>query len=1187
MKEVIKSIKFGLYSNEMVHKLSVAKITIPDTYDEEGFPIDGGLLDQRLGVIDPSLRCKTCGGRIGSCPGHFGHIDLARPVIHPGFAKVIYLLLQATCPKCHRILLNKEEIQQLKEAIETELEEVEEETGKKKKLSKSLLNKLKQVKKCPYCGEVHPVIKFEKPTFFYKVEKKGDKVENVRMKVPEIEEWLRGISDEDAKLLGVDPEVARPEWMILHSLLVPPVNVRPSITLETGERSEDDLTHKLVDIMRINQRLEQNINAGAPQLIIDDLWELLQYHITTYFDNETSGLPPARHRSGRPLKTLAQRLKGKEGRFRYNLTGKRVNFSARTVISVDPYISINEVGVPREIAEELTYPVKVNAQNIEYCKKLIEKEDYPKALYVISPDGTRRKVTEKNREELKNEINVGYIVERQLQDGDIVLFNRQPSLHRISMMAHYVRVLPGKTFRINISVTEPYNADFDGDEMNLHVPQSEDALAEARHLMDAKLQLFSPRHGEIIIGPIEDTVLGVYLLTLDDAYFSKEEACEILAQAGKELTRKEKKYSGKELFSMLLPPINLKIESKKSKIVIEDGKLKEGVIEKDSLRKIIGAIALQVGFEEARKFIDGITRVGNFVVTRYGVSIGLDDYTLPKKATEEINKRIEEGKKKVEELIKQYKEGTLVPLPGRTSKESLEAYIVKELGEVRDGCGEIIEKSIDPKNIALLMTKSGARGKMLNFIQISATVGQQAVRGQRLNRGYRGRVLPHLKKNDITAEPRGFVVGNFRYGLTPIEYFFHSCGGRESIVQKGLGPAKSGYMQRRLIHALQDLYVEEDRGVRDSRGDIIQFIYGGDGLHPSFSHYKDYLPKPEESFFVEPGEAVGIVAAQSFGEPATQMTLRLFHFAGVAEQVPTGLPRVIEIIDAKSVPAIPMMDIYIKDEYKKDLEKVKKIASMIEEVKLSEIAKVEEDFDEMSITITFDKKRLKNKGVKLSEAIEKVKAKKLGRMTIKENKIKISIKTNSYAKIRRATVTLKELIIKGIKGIERAIVLKEGDEYFIRTSGSNLREVMKIDGVNTSKIFTTHLHEIAEVLGIEAARNAIVRELYYILKSNKLDVDIRHVMLLADAMTRDGVIKPVGRQGLVAEKPSVLARAAFEETVKHLMNAAATGEVDRLTGVTENIIIGQEIPIGTGMIKLVIPKQKIEEKLAATATSKK
>ncbi|MGB9703195.1 MAG: DNA-directed RNA polymerase subunit A' [Candidatus Micrarchaeales archaeon] len=1178
MREIIKSIKFGIFSNEMVHKLSVAKITIPDTYDEEGFPIDGGLLDQRLGVIDPSLRCKTCGARMRACPGHFGHIDLARPVIHPGFAKVIYLLLQATCPKCHKLLLNKEEIQQLKEVIEAEVEEVEEETGKKKKLSKSLINKLKQVKKCPYCGEVHPLIKFEKPTFFYRVEKKEDgKLENIRMKVPEIEEWLRGISDEDCKLLGLDPEVARPEYMILHSLLVPPVNIRPSITLETGERSEDDLTHKLVDIMRINQRLEQNINAGAPQLIIDDLWELLQYHITTYFDNETSGLPPARHRSGRPLKTLAQRLKGKEGRFRYNLSGKRVNFSARSVISVDPWISINEVGVPKEIAMELTYPVKVNSQNIDYCKELIEREEYPRALYVISPDGTKRKITEKNKEEIKNEINVGYVVERQIKDGDIVLFNRQPSLHRISMMAHYVRILPGKTFRINIAATEPYNADFDGDEMNLHVPQSEDAIAEAKYLMDTKFQLFSPRHGEIIIGPIEDTCTGIYILTQDSSYFSKEEACDILAQAGKEIERKEKRYSGKEIFSNILPKISLEIKTKKGKVVIENGKLKEGVVDKDVLRKIIGAIALQVGFEEAREFIDNITRVGNFVISRYGLTVSLEEYTLPKEAMEKINERREKGKERVNELIKEYKEERLVPLPGRTSKESLEAYIVKELGEVRDGCEEIIKKYIDEKNPALLMTQSGARGKMLNFIQISAMLGQQAVRGQRINRGYRARVLPHLKKNDLSAEARGFIGGNFRFGLNPIEFFFHSVGGRESIVQKGLGPAKSGYMQRRLIHALQDLYVDEDLSVKDSKNDIVQFVYGGDALHPMFSHFEEYNIKKREEFLVEPGEAVGIVAAQSLGEPATQMTLRLFHFAGVAEQVPTGLPRVIEIIDAKSVPSIPMMDIYIDKKFKNNLEKVKQIASKIEEVKISEVAKVEEDFDDMSITITFSKNKLKSKGVKISEAIEKIKSEKIGRMNIKGNRVKIKIKTNSYAKLRRSAVRIKELIVKGIKGIERAIVLQEGEEYFIRASGSNLREVMKVEGVDKSKIFTTHIHEIAEVLGIEAARNAIVRELYSILKSNKLNVDIRHIMLLADTMTREGVIKPIGRQGLVAEKPSVLARAAFEETVKHLMNAAATGEVDRLTGVTENIIIGQEVPVGTGMVKLILPKEKIEK----------
>src|SRR3989338_4245722 len=203
----------------------------------------------------------------------------------------------------------------------------------------------------------------------------------------EVRDWLAGISDEDLRQIGYDPVYSRPEWMIITALPVPPVSVRPSITLETGERSEDDLTHKLVDIIRINQKLEANINAGAPQLIIEDLWELLQYHVTTYFDNETANIPPARHRSGRPLKTLAQRLKGKEGRFRYNLSGKRVNFSSRTVISPDPNISINEVGVPMMVAEEMTVPFNVTDWNIEACKKLIMSEEYPKALYVLRTDG--------------------------------------------------------------------------------------------------------------------------------------------------------------------------------------------------------------------------------------------------------------------------------------------------------------------------------------------------------------------------------------------------------------------------------------------------------------------------------------------------------------------------------------------------------------------------------------------------------------------------------------------------------------------------------------------------------------------------------------------------------------------------------------------------------------------------------
>jgi DNA-directed RNA polymerase subunit A' len=223
--------------------------------------------------------------------------------------------------------------------------------------------------------------------------------------------------------------------------------------LETGERSEDDLTHKLSDIIRANQRLWENLNAGAPEVIIEDLWDLLQYHVTTYFDNTITKVPPARHRSGQPLKTITERIKGKEGRIRKNLAGKRVNFSGRTVVSPDPYIAINEVGVPLEIAKIITVSESVTSMNMDRMKDLIRKgEEHPGSNYVLRPDGKKKRVTSELKEELCNEIQPGYKIERHLQDGDVVLFNRHPSLHKQSLMAHYVRVLPNRTFRIHPAV---------------------------------------------------------------------------------------------------------------------------------------------------------------------------------------------------------------------------------------------------------------------------------------------------------------------------------------------------------------------------------------------------------------------------------------------------------------------------------------------------------------------------------------------------------------------------------------------------------------------------------------------------------------------------------------------------------------------------------------------------------------
>ncbi len=840
IEKMVEKIKFSLFSPEMVRKISSAKITVPDTYNEDGYPIDGGLVDQRMGVIDPGLKCKTCGGKIRSCPGHFAHIELVRPVVHPEFAKKIHGLLKASCFKCHRLLVPKKQID---EFVALMLNEED--------VSAELLAGIKKASTCPHCGAKQAEVKFEKPTTFYE----GDR----QLLASEIRDYLAALSAGDLKQMGFDPEYARPEWMVITALLVPPVTVRPSITLETGERSEDDLTHKLVDIMRINQRLEANINAGAPQLIIEDLWELLQYHVTTYFNNETAGIPPARHRSGRPLKTLSQRLKGKEGRFRYNLSGKRVNFSARTVISPDPMISINEVGVPKEMAEELTVPLKVTPWNLEECKKLVLRTEFPLANYVIRPDGKRKKATEKSREELSTTLEPGCIVERQLANGDIVLFNRQPSLHRMSIMAHRAKIMPGKSFRLNLAVTTPYNADFDGDEMNLHVPQTEEAQVEAELLMKVQNQIISPRHGHAIIKGQEDHVSGAYFMTRDGTVYGRAEACRILAVAGiSELPspdvkgeKGEEKWSGKLLFSQLLPKgLNLEYRSKLGeKVKIKDGMLVSGAIEaKGFENEIIESIARKFGPEVAGRFVDNATRVSLYAITKHGFSVSLENYTLQKDAMEKIRSIEENAKREVDGLVMQYKKRTLERLPGRSLRETLEERVMMVLSKARNVCGEVVEQHLGMTNTSILMAKIGARGSLLNAIQMGAMVGQQAVRSKRLSRGYRGRALIHYKRGDLGAEARGFVLSSFTTGLNPKEFFFHAMGGRESLVNTAIRTARSGYMQRRLINALQDLSVQKDRSVRDSRGIVTQFIYGGDGLDPmrvSKDMLEEMLTSPE------------------------------------------------------------------------------------------------------------------------------------------------------------------------------------------------------------------------------------------------------------------------------------------------------------------------------------------------------
>ena len=907
--KVLGGIDFGLMDPETYRDMSATKVITADTYDDDGYPIDMGLMDPRLGVIDPGLECRTCGSHSGSCNGHFGHIELAAPVIHVGFTKLIRRLLRSTCRECGRLALDDAQRDEFRDRYERAKELGDDEHD----VLKAAVRQARKASTCPFCGEPQADIKHEKPTTYYEVQDvlSGDYSERIaaamqpdeeaddpgtspqeladetdialdrvneimagefrprkedrraietaldvdlteedmnKLMPSDIRDWFEDIPDEDLEVLGIDSEHSRPEWMILTVLPVPPVTTRPSITLDNGQRSEDDLTHKLVDIIRINQRFMENREAGAPQLIIEDLWELLQYHVTTFVDNEISGTPPARHRSGRPLKTLSQRLKGKEGRFRGSLSGKRVNFSARTVISPDPTLSLNEVGVPDRVAKEMTQTLNVTERNVEEARQYVRNgpEAHPGANYVRRPDGRRLKVTEKNCEELAEKVEADWEVNRHLVDGDIVIFNRQPSLHRMSIMAHEVVVMPYKTFRLNTVVCPPYNADFDGDEMNMHALQNEEARAEARVLMRVQEQILSPRFGGNIIGAIQDHISGTYLLTHSNPEFSETQALDLLRatrvdelpeadgvdDAGKEF------WTGRTLFSELLPDdLDLSFTSSAGDdVVIEDGQLIEGTIDEDAVGafggEVVDTLTKAYGETRARVFINEIASLAMRAIMNFGFSIGIDDESIPPEAEEQVDDAIESAYDRVQELIETYEAGELESLPGRGVDETLEMKIMQTLGKARDSAGEIADQHFGDDNPAVVMARSGARGSMLNLTQMAGSVGQQAVRGERINRGYEDRTLSHYRPDDLSSEAHGFVENSYRGGLTPQEFFFHAMGGREGLVDTAVRTSKSGYLQRRLINALSELEAQYDGTVRDTSGRIVQFEFGEDGTSP-------------------------------------------------------------------------------------------------------------------------------------------------------------------------------------------------------------------------------------------------------------------------------------------------------------------------------------------------------------------
>ena len=1112
-KSKVIGVQFGLLSPDEIRSLSVAEITSRDTYINDK-PVVGGIFDPRMGVLEPGLICPTDGYNNIQCPGYFGHIELARPVFYIQYLATVIKILRTICYKCSKILISKEK-------YHTYLKDM----NSADRWS-AVFQQANKIKRCgddseDGCGCKQPAkIKKEGLSTIiveWNIEDDDDADGNKKMSVkltPEmIIKMFSRISHDDMNFMGFSSAFSRPEWMICQVLAVPPPSVRPSVKHNIQQRSEDDISHIIINIIKHNNTLlEKMADPTTSQAIIDDATMMLQYYIATMVDNNISGVASVAQRSGRPLKSIKERLNGKQGRVRGNLMGKRVDFSARSVITPDPNISISELGIPLKIAKNLTRPVTVNKLNIGYLMTLVKNgpDVYPGAKILKRKNGENISLKYIDRESIS--LSYGDVVHRHILDGDGVLFNRQPTLHRMSMMCHTAKVMKkGNTFRLNVAVTKPYNADFDGDEMNLHMPQDIESECELKNLAAVDHHIVSPANNQSIVGIFQDSLLGAFLFTNKVKMFSKQAAMNLLMNSNKVDARLfEGDITNFDIISSILPPLTLNYKTKmyndnnadNSNFVIDikKGEMKSGNIDKSVFgscsKGLIQRICNDYSNETSKEFIDNIQAIVTTYMKEEGYSVGISDLIADPKTNADISEAISKKKNDVQQLIYQTRLGIFENKTGQTNVDEFEMQVNNILNAAASEAGKLGRENLSKDNRFVIMVNAGSKGSDLNISQMIATLGQQNVDGKRIPYGFDSRTLPHFQKYDDSPQARGFIQSSFINGLTPAELFFHAQAGRVGLIDTAVKTSQTGYIQRRLIKACEDLMVAYDMTVRNNKGKIVQFRYGDDSADPVkveaqncpivtmslediyihfnivhgnalyalynetvveklktqktkteqkiksfidsmiyyrailvknvFNHTdesKVYLPvafnyiinnvynqmrltvnslidisildgmnmieeklqklethnyaapndlfkimyhyylSPAELFIkrrfnkkaliylletielmylkslAAPGDMVGIIAAQSIGEPTTQMTLNTFHFAGVASKsnVTKGVPRVEEILSLSDNLKKPSLTIYLHENEEHDRHRAINIMNNIECTKLKDI----------------------------------------------------------------------------------------------------------------------------------------------------------------------------------------------------------------------------------------------------------
>ena len=843
----VVGIQFSVMSPAEIRKGSVAEITSRDTYVNNK-PVVGGVFDLRMGTIERGYTCPTDGLGYMQTPGYFGHINLAVPVFYIQYLSIVQKIVKCICYKCGKLRMSKSKHPNV---LVMSAED-------RWKYVSAIASKIKRCGEDTYdgCGCLQPIkIKKEGFATLIAVWKQSsnaadaEKAPTVILTPSLVLKIFSRISDDDISFMGFSPLWARPEWFICQVLAVPPPAVRPSVKQESQQRSEDDLTHLIIHILKTNKTVLEKIQKGEKLEIINDWAMLLQYYVACQVDNKISNANPVAQRSGRPLKSIKDRLTGKGGRMRGNLMAKRVDFSARSVITADPNISIKELGIPMKIAKNITKPVIVNTANHDFLMKLVQNgpEVYPGAKMLERKNGTTISLKTVDRESLT--IENGDTVHRHMMDGDPILFNRQPTLHRMSMMCHIARIMTkGDTFRMNVADTKPYNADFDGDEMNLHMPQDAESESELKNLAAVPYQIISPGNNAAIIGIYQDSMLGSYQFTRKDSTFSRHEAMNLLMMLSNIDVQKltNPSISNFEIISQILPSMSLKNENKQfnretenvrsSNNVVEiiNGEYIRGQMDKGILgsgtKGMIHRICNDYDNMRSSQFIDDLQNIITAFMKNSSFSVGISDLISNDRTSAQIVDVINQKQKGVYDLIDQVRMGILDNNSGKTNREEFETRVNNVLNQATSEAGKIGLNNLNKGNRFVTMVNAGSKGSELNISQMISCIGQQNVDGKRIPCGFDNRTLPHYVKYDDSPEARGFVRNSYINGLDPQEFFFHAMGGRVGLIDTAVKTSSTGYIQRRLIKAMEDLKVHYDGTVRNNKNVIVEYKYGDDAV---------------------------------------------------------------------------------------------------------------------------------------------------------------------------------------------------------------------------------------------------------------------------------------------------------------------------------------------------------------------